>query len=271
MKKNSKKGKKWSIKFVLVFLLLFITLIVSVVFLFKIYMPVYHIKSRVDNIKNYINENEEIKAKAWLRVQGTNIDYPVIDNNSFLNTNSIKGDFTWTQGLISRLPNKAFILGHNIRNISSQPLITNKEHSKFEQLLSFVYYDFVKENKYIQYTIGGKDYLYKVFSVSFVEDETLDYISTDYDDEKMDKYIKQSLSDSYFDFDIEVDQNDNIISLITCTRFYGATTKYMFKVDARMVRDDEKITNYKVRKKKKYNDIEKILRGENDEQEEQNI
>lgn len=271
MEKNSKKRKNKSINFVLIFSILFITLIVSIIYLFKIYMPVYSIKSRIDNIESYENENKEVKAKAWLRVQGTNIDYPVIDNNSYFDTNEINGDFTWTQGLVSKLPNKAFILGHNIRNVSSQPLITEKEHNKFEQLLSFVYYDFVSENKYIQYTIGGKDYLYKIFSISFVEDETLDYISTNYDEEKMSEYITQSLADSYFDFDIEVDQNDKIISLITCTRFYGATDKYMFKVDARMVRENEKITNYKVKKKQKYKDIEKILRGENNEQEEQNV
>lgn len=264
-KANKRKGKR----LILVIILLSIALLALIFLLvrgIKNLMPIYKSEERTENIKNYKVTDADAEVAAWLRVQGTNIDYPVIDNNYRVGVDRIEPDFTWTQGTISPLPNKLFILGHNIKNVSSNPLITAKDHTRFEQLLSFVYYDFIKENKYIQYTIDGTDYLYKIFSVAFVDDSTLDYESTNYSKEEMKKYINQSKKDSFFDFDIDVNENDKIISLITCTRFFGSTRKYDFKIDARMVRKKERATNYSVEKNKNYSKIEKIMRGENNEQ-----
>lgn len=255
----------------LIFLIFVIILLFPLSFLLiksiKKLMPVYKIESRVENIENYKNKDDNVEAIAWIRVQGTNIDYPVVNNNNRqAKVNTIADDFTWTQGITDKLPNKLFILGHNIRNVSSNPLITDKSHTRFEQLLSFVYLDFVKENKYIQYTIDGKDYLYKIFSVSFVKDDTLDYKSTNYSKKELTNYINQSKKDSFFDFNVEVENTDKIISLITCTRFFGPTTSYDFKIDGRLVRKDELTVNYDVNKNKNYKKIEKIMRGEEDEQ-----
>ena len=75
------------------------------------------------------------------------------------------------------------------------------------------------------------------------------------------EYIDQSLKDSFYDFDISVDENDNIITLITCTRFYGRVNHYSFKIDARMVRDKEKIKNYSVKENSNYKKIEETMRA----------
>lgn len=266
MKKiNKRKGNKIILMMILLIIAL-IALIFLLVIGIKKLKPIYKIEERTENIENYEVTDVNAEVIAWLRVQGTNIDYPVIDNNYGVGVDRISSDFTWTQGTITPLPNKLFILGHNIRNVSSNPLITDKEHTRFEQLLSFVYYDFVKDNKYIQYTIDGKDYLYKIFSVAFVEDSTLDYESANYSKKKLANYIKQSKKDSFFDFEVSVDENDKIISLITCTRFFGATKSYDFKIDARLVRKNEKAINYSVKKNKNYNKIENIMRGDNNEQ-----
>ena len=48
---------------------------------------------------------------------------------------------------------------------------------------------------------------------------------------------------------------------ISCTRFYGATTAYTYKIDARMVRDKEKIRNYSVNENKNYKAIKEIMEG----------
>ncbi len=264
--KTINKRKSKLILIIILLIAALLTLIFLLVKGVKNLIPIYRIEERAEKVKNYEVKNVDAKAIAWLRVQGTNIDYPVIDNNDRVGVERISQDFAWTQGIISPLPNKLFILGHNIKNVSSNPLITAKDHTRFEQLLSFVYYDFIKENKYIQYTIDGKDYLYKIFSVAFVEDSTLDYKSTNYSKKKMKNYIEQSKKDSFYDFDIDVNDSDKIISLITCTRFFGATKKYDFKIDARMVRKNEKAANYSVEKNKNYSKIEKIMRGENNEQ-----
>lgn len=266
--KNKKRKVKLLKKLILFIIVLFAGAIGIFVFdkIISV-LPVYVIDNRINQLKRYKGETEDVKAFGWIKVPGTNIDYPVIDNNNDVGVNEINDDFAWAQGNLEGLPNKLFILGHNVRNVSSSPLIGVKEHVRFEQLPAYLYYDFAKENKYVQYTTGDKNYLYKIFSVSIVEDSTLDYVTQNYTKEKMKKYVEQSKTDSYFEFDVEVDENDKIISLITCTRFFGPQANYTFRVDARLMRDNEFADDYEVSKKSNYKQIEKKLRGDVDEQE----
>lgn len=266
MKKRSKKIQISKLLFISIIFIFIAFMSVFVINKTIKFLPIYRIDNRVENLKKYKSDDKSIKAIGWLRVQGTNIDYPVIDNNYDIDMTKIIDDFTWAQGKLDNLPNKLFILGHNIRNVSSTPLISDKNHTRFEQLLSYIYYDFVKENKYIQYTTGDKNYLYKIFSVAMVDDSTLDYVSQNYTKKQLEEYIKQSKKDSYFDFDVDVDENDKIVSLITCTRFFGPQANYTFKIDARLMRENEIANDYDVIKNKNYNQIEKILRGDQDEQ-----
>lgn len=212
----------------------------------------YKISPRVKNMEKYSENNKNMPAIGWIRVQGTNIDYPIVYSQTTDVFFEMTEDFTWSITNATKLVNRVYIFGHNILNISSNPIIADKNHHRFEQLPSFMYTDFAKENKYIQYTVDGKDYLYKIFSVSIVEDYNLYHESVEYSKEDLKKYINQSLSDSFYDYDIDVDENDKIITLATCTRFFGATSKYTYKVDARMVRDNEKITNYSLKENKNY-------------------
>lgn len=262
-KKNDKKKQ-------LIYTTVFTTIVLIIIVFFLIAGLIklvsnskayYKISSRVDKIEEYTKKHEETKAVGWIRVQGTNIDYPIIYAARDININAIIDDFTWIENDVNTLKNKVYILGHNIRNISSNPLITNKEHTRFEQLPSFMYLDFAEKNKYIQYTVDGKDYLYKIFSVSIVENKNLSTETADISKENLREYIKQSKKDSYYDFDVDVDENDYIITLATCTRFYGATSNYTYKIDARMVRDKESIHNYSVKENKNYKKVKKIMEG----------
>ena len=110
--------------------------------------PYYMKKSRVENVSEYAKANPNFTTLGWIRVQGTNIDYPVIYGNG-LDFNELLDDFTWTEDEEKKLTNRVFILGHNIRNVSSNPLITDKNQSRFEQLPSFTYLEFAEKNKYI--------------------------------------------------------------------------------------------------------------------------
>ena len=122
--------------------------------------------------------------------------------------------------------------------------------------------NFVKENKYVQYTFNGKDYVYKIFSVSFEKRSDIPkFTREDFSKKEMKDYIQQSLEDSIFEFNIDVDENDKILSLITCTRMFGHYQNIEFRVDARLVRDGEIKTNYGVEKSGKYQEIEDIMEG----------
>lgn len=247
---------------IIIYTILIALAILTITILFKSY---YKVENRTRKI-NGCKEFDKVKPLGWLRVQGTNIDFPIVYYND-LDVTDPKYELGWNYSEDRKLTKKVTIFSHNVLNVSSTPLIADKNHKRFEQLLSFIYTDFVKKNKYIQYTVGGKDYLYKIYGISFQEEETLDYLNTNINKEKEKKYIDKVINDSYFKFDVDVKETDHLITLVTCTRFFGNTTKYSFVVDARMVRKNERIKNYKVTENKSYKKIKKTLEGDVEDEE----
>ena len=204
-------------------------------------------ESRIEDVKES-ELKEETNVYGWIQVQGTNIDYPVIEEKKSIFLRDI--DYIWRLNTYIEGMNREVVSGHNIQNISSNPLIANPNHKRFEQLLSFVDYDFAKKNLYIQYTKDGKDELYKIYAVSFIDAEDEDGAGVA--DDKIADYIKATKKTSIYDYDIDVNDKDTLIALVTCTRYYGADSKTNFRVDARKVRKNEKINKYSVTKTKNY-------------------
>ena len=244
--------------------LIFLVLCVVLLVIFSLSrIPFYKVSDRTKHVNEEAKKRTE-KVEGWIRVQGTNIDYPIIYNDYFGQTkiSDITYDFAWTNREVTKLTNRPLIVGHNILNVSANPLITSEDHARFEQLMSFVYPDFVQKNKYIQYTIGGKNYLYKIFAVAFESDADIDYYTEEYDKKEMSKYVDNSIKNSLFKFDIDVNADDKVITLVTCTRMFGPTADKAFKIDARMVRKGERISNYRIEENKAYKKIKKIMEGE---------
>ena len=101
-----------------------------------------------------------------------------------------------------------------------------------------------------------------IFSVSYTEHDNIPkFTRENLTSEEMNDYIKQSLEDSIFKFDIDVNENDKILSLVTCTRMYGRYNDIEFKVDARLVRDGELKLNYDVSETEKYQEVKDIMEG----------
>lgn len=225
----------------------------------------YKIESRSNEIeKEKKNDEDGVETVAWLRVQGTMIDTPIISYESGKDISYLeKEDFLWTEEKEVEYHNQIKIMGHNILNLSANPEIGVDYFTKFEDLMAFTYEDFVKENKYIQYTLDGKDYVYKIFAVLYDKSYNLDlYDTNDYTDEEMDYYINYVKEKSLYNFDVEVNKDDDIISLVTCTRLYGVQQKRQFVVVGRLLHDNEKITNYSFETTDVYEDIQKLMKGE---------
>ena len=266
-----KKGSRLIINrkkklFLFIGILSFFCLLWAIIFI--LIYDYYPIETRVEKVEQYKkNDTEDYETIGWLRVQGTNIDYPVIYAPEY-DFSGKTDNYVWNEVKSDKLLNQISISGHNIMNLSSNPAVANKNHKRFEQLMSFIYLDFVKENKYIQYTVNGKDYIYKIFAVSFTKRENIPkFTREDLSKKEMKKFIKQSLEDSIFEFDIDVDENDKVLSLITCTRMFGYYNNIEFKIDARLIRDKELKLNYGVKKSDKYQEIEDIMEGgENNEE-----
>ena len=239
----------------------FIVLIVVSILCVALYfllVPYYRVDSRISNIKNF-SKKSGITPLGWIKVQGTNIDYPIVYYYDVDDIGDPTYNIAWNFSNQKKLASRTVVLSHNMKNVSSNPIIGDKNHERFEQLMAYIYYDFVKENKYIQYTVDGKDYLYKIYGISFQLENDIELGNIKKD--KIDDYIKFTKNNSYFDFDVNVNKNDKLITLITCTRFFG-DSDYSFVVDARKVRKNEQIKNYTVKEKKNYKKIKKILKGD---------
>lgn len=230
----------------------------------------YKIESRIDDIeKNKKNDTDEYKTSGWLKVQGTNIDLPVYVFRNLDTTPAVEiGNYAWNVSTEGKMVNKVNIMSHNILNLSSKPLVNKEYFTRFEDLLSFVYYDFAKDNRYIQYTLDNKDYLYKIYSVSFEPSWKVNlYKDGNRPKKELKELINNYKKNSIYNYDVEVDKNDNLISLMTCTWFYGTDVYYTFLVNGRMVRENEKIDDYKVEKSTNYKKVEKTLKGETKDEE----
>lgn len=259
MKNKSKKKNCKASSWVLIVISILVAIILFISLLFALKKPIYQVESRGRNIeKSQKKDSDGIKTVGWLRVQGTNIDYPIVYAPG-ISLDYKTDDFVWTEADYTSLNNIVYISGHNIKNLSTSPLIADQSHTRFEQLMSFVYPDFVEKNQYIQYTISGHDYLYRIYSVYFEDINNLDlYNTTKYSSTEMKKVISNSLEKNIYDMNVDVNENDYFISLNTCTRLLG---NKQLVVNARLVRNNEKITLSKVKKSKEYSSVEKVLKG----------
>ena len=261
MRKSSVKLIKQKKKvFLVIGILSFLCLIGAVMFM--LFYDYYPVEDRVDKLKEYAQKDtEDYETIGWIRVQGTNIDFPVVYAPGF-NFDGMNDNFAWNEIKTDKLLNRITISGHNFMNLSANPKMADEDSMRFESLMSFVYLDFVKENKYIQYTVNGENYIYKIYAVSFPEHgDTNVFVEKDFTSKEMKQYIEQSLKDSIFKFNIDVDENDKLISLITCTRMFIDEPNREIRIDARLVRDGEMKRNYSVEKTDKYKEIDEVMKG----------
>lgn len=226
----------------------------------------YEINSRAEALKKEKPiENSGFKSIAWLKIQGTDIDLPIVYSDNPEEDFPVQlENFVWTPDSISEDSTYYRIVGHNIFNLSAKPKIKSDTFHRFEGLMAFVYYDFAKKNEYIQLTIGEKDYIYKIFAVGFLNDDDSAYLPTNDSPNKHDIDLTKTIikSNNLYKYDVDVKESDKLISLATCTRFYGVNSNTGFYVFGRLLRDDEKINHYNVTKSDKYKNVEKILKGD---------
>ncbi|MDE5586934.1 MAG: hypothetical protein K2I72_01025, partial [Bacilli bacterium] len=201
MKKQKKEQNKFMYRkiaaLVTALLLLIIIIIVIVVISNPSKENYYSPSSKVEQIKSTIIEDTE--TMGWVNVQGTDIDYPVVYETAQVYI-GLK-DYLWLSNRYVEGNNRIAIYGHNIKNVSNKPLIKDESHVRFEQLLSFVYYDFAKENLYIQYSQNGKDELYKIYAIGFYDkhDDEGYYLE---DEEEIKEYIDEVKEQSIYDMSL---------------------------------------------------------------------
>ena len=218
--------------------------------------------SKIEQAKTYGDD-----VTGWLRVEGTNIDLALIARNNTADVSNREYEYAWTNSFPDENSNHFTYISHNVRNVSSNPIIGDDTMTYFEQLMSFIYPEFIEENQFIEFTNSeGETSIYRIFGVTLIDESQYSSYYDTFDDEELDDYIKKVKDESMYDMDVDVNSSDMLLTLYTCTRFYGATDSYSFRVDARELREGEKMKYSTVDTNSNYDEIkEKMEEGEKNE------
>ena len=159
-------------------------------------------------------------AYAWIRIPGTNVDYPIVqregDNSYYLN-HTIDGRKRIEGAIFTEeYNNKDFedpntlIYGHNMKN-----------GSMFRTLHRYKDRKFFEENPYIYIYQEGKVLKYRIFAAYTYDDRHI-MMSFDFEDKNVFQiYLNSILTNkeisSNIDLMVPVTVEDKIITLSTCT------------------------------------------------------
>ena len=178
-------------------------------------------ETKEDNEEKYVVDFEKLKEKnsdmvAWLKVNGTNIETTVVKttNNDYYLTHNFNKEYNSAGWIFADYKNKVdgtdknlVIYGHNMR-----------DDSMFGSLKWVINEDWYnnEDNKYITLITENETQVYEVFSVYQTEKEDY-YIQTNFNTEKEFNTFAQTIKKrSKKDFNVDVNKEDNILTLSTC-------------------------------------------------------
>jgi len=185
-------------------------------------------KEKKENTTKYNIDFKSLKEQnpdtiAYIKVNNTNIDYVVVkgnDNEYYLKHNFEKkwniagwifGDY---HNKFDGTDKNLVIYGHN-----------TKDGSMFGTLVNILNKDwYEKEENHEIVLVTEKDqYIYQVFSTYSIKPEDY-YINTEFsNDDEFKKYIEEVKSRSNYDYQIEVNEKDKILTLSSC--LYDSTRR----------------------------------------------
>ena len=170
------------------------------------------------NLKNIKNINSDVVG--WIKIDGTNIDYPVMQNgNYYLHRNLYKNYSSHGTPYLAEYckinsSDNLIIYGHHM-----------KDNQMFSQLDYYKKYEFYSNHKYIKfYTLEGNETIESKYEVTFVF-KTIAYTDKGF---KYYNYYDFNSEDEFNDFvinceklelyntDIEFKYGDKFITLSTC-------------------------------------------------------
>ena len=169
----------------------------------------------------YVIDFEALKKQnsetvAWLKVNNTKIEYPVVKtkNNDYYLTRSFDKSENSAGWIFADYKNKfdgkdknIVVYGHNRRDSS--------RFGSLKNILSSKWYN-NEENQNVIFNINGQNYTYRVFSVYQIEKEDY-YIKTNFSsNNEYEKFLNTIKKRSVKDFKEDVSKDDTILTLSTC-------------------------------------------------------
>ncbi|GGA74429.1 class B sortase [Ornithinibacillus halotolerans] len=165
-----------------------------------------------EEFKELLEQNEEVVG--WIKIPGTEIDYPVLqaDNNTdYLNKGfnkeySIAGSiFMDYRNTIDSMKQNTVIYGHRM-----------KDGSMFDDLIKYKDEDFFEEHKTFEIKTLYDTYEAEIFAV-YITTTEFNYIETNFaSDDEFAKYLTEIREQSMYQTDVEVDEDDQVLTLSTC-------------------------------------------------------
>lgn len=179
------------------------------------------IEDKDENKKEYTIDFNKLKEQnsdtvAWIKVNNTNIEYPVVkaQNNDFYlkhsfdkSNNSAGWIFADYRNKFDGTDKNIIIYGHNM-----------KDNSMFGSLKSVINEDLYnnEDNKYITLITKNETQIYEVFSVYQIKKEDY-YIQTSFNSEtNFNTFVQTIKKRSKKKFNVDVNKEDNILTLSTC-------------------------------------------------------
>ena len=162
-----------------------------------------------NDFNNLLLENNEVVG--WIKINGTNINYPVVkhkDNDFYLthsfdkNTNEAGWIFMDYRNNHNNLDFNTIIYGHG-----------RKDGSMFGSLFQTLNQEWIKNKEHliINFITLNHNYLFQIFSIYNIK-TTDDYININYDEELVNKIKNRSI----YQLDTDIIENDKILTLSTC-------------------------------------------------------
>lgn len=176
------------------------------------------IKTYYNPINNKINLNKMKKINdeivGWIKVENTNINYPFVqtDNNEYYLTHFIDKSY-------NKIGTVFLDYRNNINNLDQNNILYahgRMDKTMFGSLRNVLrkkWFDETNDKNIYLYTENGY-YIFKIFSVYKIK-TTDDYLKINFNN-NFPKFIKLIKSRSIYDFNVNVENHDKIITLSTC-------------------------------------------------------
>ena len=153
---------------------------------------------------------------AYLKVEGTNIDYVVVkgnDNSYYLSRNFDKNYnvagwvFADYRNKLDTTDKNIIIYGHAIRDGSMFGTLKNVLTEEWQKN---------EKNKKIELVTENGEYIYEVFSTYIVNEEDY-YITTDFINDEFENFIKKIKDRSNNDYKVDLSDVTSILTLSACS------------------------------------------------------
>ena len=159
---------------------------------------------------------------AWLRIPGTNVDYPVVQtddpddylNHTFSGKQSVVGTLFSLADADYKAPGRNIaVYGHHLRS-SGEKMFTSLMRCKNP--------DFYEDNQTIVLDSLYRHSEYTIFAVVNMKTGDWEPSRTTFSgDAAFMAFVNRANSESLYDTGVEVGEDDSILTLITCDRSYA--------------------------------------------------